>query len=94
LVDQQKVEAVRVRLVKLLGRSTTACISSDVSAVEYQLRRLWAEKVELQRIRISRERFEQHQHPDQVLPPDALFYATNGRSFLLTAEGEIVPQAD
>jgi len=29
-----------------------------------------------------------------VFPSEALFYATNGRSFLLTSEGGIVPQAD
>ena len=31
---------------------------------------------------------------DEVFLPEALFYATNGRSFLVTAEGEIVPQVD
>jgi hypothetical protein len=94
LVDQQKVEAVRVRLMTLLGRSTTARIAPEASAVEYRMGPLWSDRIEWQRIRISRERFEQHQRPDQVFPPDALFYATNGRSFLLTPEGGIVPQGD
>lgn len=95
LVDQRKVEAVRVRLVKLLGRETTARLAADVGAVEYQLAGLWADlRLERQKIRISRERFEKHQRPDQVFPPEALFYATNGRSFLLTGDGGIVPHAD
>ena len=81
-------------MVRLLGRETTARIASDVSAVEYQLEALWADRLDRQRIRISRERFEKHQHPDQVFPPEALFYATNGRSFLLTGDGGIVPHAD
>jgi hypothetical protein len=95
LVDQQKVEAVRVRLVMLLGRETTARVAADVSAVEYQLDGLWADlRLDRQKIRISRERFEKHQRPDQVFPPEALFYATNGRSFSLTSEGGIIPHAD
>ena len=94
LVDLQKIEAVRVRLVTLLGRSTTANVPPDAGAVEYRLERLWADRREWQRIRISRERFERHQRPDQVFPGEALFYATNGRSFLLTSEGGIVPQTD
>jgi hypothetical protein len=94
LVDQDKVEAVRKRLVTLLGRSTTARIAPDVSAVEYQLDRLWADRHESQRIRISRERFEKHQSADQVFPGEALFYAANGQSFLLTTSGGIVPQVD
>ena len=94
MVDRQKVEAVRERLVKLLGRTTTARIAPEASAVEYQLDRLWADRLEQQRIRISRERFEAHQRADQVFPAEALFYATNGRSFLLTSEGGIVPQTD
>jgi len=94
LLDQEKVEAVRLRLVTLLGRSTTARMVPDVSAVEYQLERLWCHPLEWQKIRISRARFERHQRPDQVFPAEALFYATNGRSFLLTTEGGIVPQTD
>ena len=58
------------------------------------MRGLWSDRIGRQCIRISRERFERHQRPDQVFPPDALFYATNGRSFLLTPDGGIVPQAD
>ena len=53
----------------LLGRSTTARVSSDVSAVEYEMRGLWSDRIERQRIRISRERFETHQRPDQVCVP-------------------------
>jgi len=64
LVNQQKVEAVRVRLVKLLGRATTARIVPDVSEVEYELARLWADPIEQQRIRISRDRFDRHQRPE------------------------------
>jgi hypothetical protein len=93
-VDQQKIEAVRVRLVTLLGRATTARVAADVSAVEYQLEGLWADRLDRQRIRIPRERFERHRRPDQVFPPEALFYATSGRSFLLTTEGGIVPHAN
>jgi hypothetical protein len=62
--------------------------------VEYQLQPLWADRVDPQRIRISRERFDRHRHPDQVFPPEALFYATNGRSFALTTEGGIIHQTD
>jgi len=94
VVDQEKVEAVRKRLVTLLGRSTTARVDPEVSAVEYQLERLWTDRRESQRIRISRERFEKNARPDQVFPGEALFYATNGRSFLLTSNGGIVPQTD
>jgi hypothetical protein len=92
-LDQQKVEAVRMRLVTLLGRPTTARVSADAGAVEYQLEGLWSGQLDRQRIQIPCERFEKLQRADQVFPPEALFYATNGRSFLLTAEGGIVPHA-
>ena len=90
-MDEKKIESVRIRLMTLLGRSPTARIASDANAVEYELRGLWSDRIERQRICISRERFERHHRPDQVFPPDALFYATNGRSFLLTSDGGIVP---
>jgi hypothetical protein len=89
-LDQEKVEAVRIRLVKLLGRTATTRIAPDVGEVEYQLDGLWTDWRDQQTIRISRERFERHQRADQVFPPEALFYATNGRSFRLTTEGAIV----
>ncbi len=82
-VDKQKTEAVRLRMVGLLGQNVEMRVSSDLSAVEYRL--------EGQTIRVAWERFQDHERPDQVFPTEALHYAQRGESFLLTADGEIIP---
>jgi hypothetical protein len=69
-MHQEKVEAVRIRLVKLLGCAATAAqVAAEASAIGYQLEPLWADRLGLQRIRISRERFGKHQRRDQVFSP-------------------------
>ena len=85
-VDRQKAEAVRVRMVGILGRKVEMRIPRDSSAVvEYRL--------EGQTIRISWERFEDHESPEDVFPMDAVRYAGDGASFLLGTDDIIVPDA-
>ena len=82
-MDRQKAEAVRLRIVALLGRKVEMRVPSDLSAVEYRL--------EGQTIRISWERFEDHDNSAEIFPIQAVSFARNNGSFLLTTDGTIIP---
>jgi hypothetical protein len=58
-------------------------VPPDLSAVEYRL--------DGQTIRISWERFEDHESPEEIFPMEAVRYAGDGGSFLLTADDRIIP---
>ena len=82
-VDKQKTEAVRRRMVAQLGRKVEMRVPPDTSAVvEYRLGG--------QTIRISSERFEDHESPEEIFPMDAVRYAGDGVSFLLTTDDRII----
>ena len=84
IVDSKKAEAVRARMVALLGRKVEMRIPPDTSAVvEYRLGG--------QTIRISSERFEDHEITEDIFPMDAVRSAGDGHSFLLTTDDRIIP---